>query len=223
MPPLLLPPAPRPILLRPVIRPFRPLYPSARPSVRPPHPYRPQLDTALVDAYLARRALDYLVGFNISPVLWRKLPGARSAGRVQSVALRLLCEREAAVEAFRPVAFWTVSADLSVSAEGSADVLSADPHTLAAALTHLGGRRLGRLDLSSADAAEAAAEQCRALPLRVREVVRRPQQRAPPPPFTTSTMQQAASTQLGLSASATMQLAQRLYEARKTLPGIPRK
>lgn len=173
----------------------------------------PQIDSALIDAYLARRALDYLVGFHISPVLWRKLPGARSAGRVQSVALRLVCEREAAVEVFRPVPYWTVSADLSAdkSADGSAD-------TLSAALTHVNGRRLGKLDLATAEQAEEAARLCRELPLRVKEVTRRPQLRAPPPPFTTSTMQQAASTQLGMGASSTMSLAQRLYEARTRRP-----
>lgn len=171
-------------------------------------PQPTQLDAALIDAYLARRALDYLVGFNVSPVLWRKLPGARSAGRVQSVALRLLCEREAAVEAFRPVPFWEVSAEVSVGVSGGGA-----GGRMSAELTHLRGRRLGRTDLSSAAAAEEAAALCRTLPLAVQDVRRRPQQRAPQPPFTTSTLQQAASTQLGLGASATMALAQRLYEA----------
>lgn len=121
---------------------------------------------------------------------------------MQSVALRLLCEREAAVEAFRSVPFWTVSAALA----------TAKGEPVRAALTHLSGRRLGKLDLGSADSAEAAADMIRRLPLTVKEVVKRPQSRAPPPPFTTSTMQQAASTRLGLSASVTMMIAQRLYE-----------
>ena len=160
-----------------------------------------QIDMELVDAYLARRALDYLVGFTLSPVLWRKLPGARSAGRVQSVALRLVVDREIEIEKFRAQEYWTVEAD--VTAEG--------PPFVARLVTHE-GKKLTKFDLAneaSAQAARAAVEQGG---FTVRSVEKKPARRTPPPPFTTSTLQQEASRKLGFSAQRTMQAAQKLYE-----------
>ncbi|HEX6866539.1 MAG TPA: type I DNA topoisomerase, partial [Caulobacteraceae bacterium] len=160
-----------------------------------------QIDMELVDAYLARRALDYLVGFTLSPVLWRKLPGARSAGRVQSVALRLVVDREVEIEQFKTQEYWTVEAD--VSAGG-------DPF-LARLVTHE-GRKLAKFDLpdeASASAAKAAVQQGQ---FRVASVEKKPARRSPPPPFTTSTLQQEAARKLGFSAQRTMQAAQKLYE-----------
>ncbi|GBQ31489.1 type I DNA topoisomerase [Gluconacetobacter azotocaptans] len=160
------------------------------------------LDQPLIEAYMARRALDYLVGFTLSPVLWRKLPGSRSAGRVQSVSLRLICEREAEIEAFRSREYWTVAAQFTTP--GGA------PFT--ARLTHLAGRKLEQFDLNDeagAMAAKAAVEGGR---FAVRSVERRKVRRNPPPPFTTSTLQQEASRKLGMGAQATMRTAQQLYE-----------
>ncbi|MFQ5468112.1 MAG: DNA topoisomerase, partial [Kiloniellaceae bacterium] len=161
------------------------------------------LNRELIDAYLARRALDYLVGFTLSPVLWRKLPGSRSAGRVQSVALRLVCEREAEIEAFRAREFWTVDA-LLATAGGEA---------FTARLTHLDGRKLDKMDLGDEAAARAAAQAIEAAPARaVAEVQRKEARRHPQPAFTTSTLQQEASRKLGFGASRFMRIAQRLYE-----------
>ena len=160
------------------------------------------LDVPLIEAYLARRALDYLVGFTLSPVLWRKLPGSRSAGRVQSVALRLVCEREAEIEAFRPREYWTVEAHLATPAGA--------PFT--ARLTHLDGRRLDQFDLPNEALAEAARAAVLAEQLRVARVERKRVKRNPPPPFTTSTLQQEASRKLGMGAQAAMRTAQQLYE-----------
>jgi len=159
------------------------------------------IDMELVDAYLARRALDYLVGFTLSPVLWRKLPGARSAGRVQSVALRLVVDRELEIEAFRTQEYWSVEAD--VTAES-------DPFT--ARLVKHQGARLSRLDLADEAAALAARAAVEQGDFRVAAVETKPARRNPPPPFTTSTLQQEASRKLGFSAQRTMQAAQRLYE-----------
>jgi len=161
-----------------------------------------ELDQALIDAYLARRALDYLVGFTLSPVLWRKLPGARSAGRVQSVALRLICEREAEIEAFRPQEYWSVDA-LMATAAGDA---------FKARLTHLDGKKLDRFDLGDEAAAKRAVAMAEGQPYSVTKVERKTQKRNPAPPFTTSTLQQEASRKLGMGASRTMSVAQRLYE-----------
>ena len=161
-----------------------------------------ELDTELIDAYRARRALDYLVGFSISPVLWRKLPGARSAGRVQSVALRLICEREAAIEAFNAQEYWTVETELG----------KADGHNFKARLTHLDGKKLGKLDIGTETEAIAAAAAIEAEGLQVSEIQTKRIRENPKPPFTTSTLQQEASRKLGFSASRTMQIAQRLYE-----------
>ncbi|MCX7932134.1 MAG: type I DNA topoisomerase, partial [Rhodovarius sp.] len=160
------------------------------------------LDTQLIEAYLARRALDYLVGFSLSPVLWRKLPGARSAGRVQSVALRLICEREAEIEAFRPREYWTVEARLLTPGGGA----------FTARLTHLKGRKLEQFDLGDEAAAMAAKQAVEAAALSVLSVERKRIRRHPPPPFTTSTLQQEASRKLGFGAQLTMRLAQQLYE-----------
>jgi DNA topoisomerase-1 len=162
-----------------------------------------EIDHELVEAYLARRALDYLVGFTLSPVLWRKLPGSRSAGRVQSVALRLICEREAEIEAFKSREYWTVEVEFKTEAG----------QTFTARLTHLDGKRLDRFDLDTEAKARAAAEAIlRAPGFAVAEIDSRQVRRNPFPPFTTSTLQQEASRKLGLAASRTMQIAQRLYE-----------
>lgn len=161
-----------------------------------------EVDQDLVDAYFARRALDYLVGFNLSPVLWRKLPGSRSAGRVQSVALRLITEREAEIEVFKPQEFWTVDINLETS--------NADPFT--ARLTHIDGKRLNKFDLSNKGESEAAVGLIANADYSVLSIDRKRVRRNPQPPFTTSTLQQEASRKLNMGASRTMQLAQRLYE-----------
>ncbi|MDG6095079.1 type I DNA topoisomerase [Acetobacter sp. AN02] len=160
------------------------------------------LDHPLIDAYLARRALDYLVGFTLSPVLWRKLPGSRSAGRVQSVALRLVCEREAEIEVFRSREYWTVTAGLTTP--------SGAPFT--ARLTHLDGKKLDQFDLATEEQATAAKATVEAASLAVRSVERRKTRRNPSAPFITSTLQQEASRKLGMSAQVTMRTAQQLYE-----------
>ena len=162
-----------------------------------------EIDMQLVEAYLARRALDYLVGFTLSPVLWRKLPGAKSAGRVQSVALRLIVEREMEIEAFRPREYWTVKAILTTPAGDSFE----------ARLVSLGGRKLDRFDLADEAAATAAAEAVGQAALGVTSVEARPTTRNPAPPFMTSTLQQEASRKLGMGAKEAMRTAQRLYEA----------
>jgi DNA topoisomerase-1 len=160
------------------------------------------IDRRLVEAYLARRALDYLVGFTLSPVLWRKLPGARSAGRVQSVALRLVAEREREIESFTPQEYWTLQARLKTP-RGEA---------FTARLAGIDGRKLDRLAIGSGEEAErirAALQKARYV---VEKVEARPVRRNPPPPFTTSTLQQEASRKLGFSPERTMRIAQRLYE-----------
>ena len=162
-----------------------------------------QVDTALVEAYLARRALDYLVGFNLSPVLWRKLPGAKSAGRVQSVCLRLIVEREMEIEAFRAREYWTVTATL-VTPRGQ---------EYTARLTVLGGKKLEKFDLANETAAELAVQAVTSRPLTVKSVEAKPTTRNPYPPFMTSTLQQEASRKFGMGAKACMSTAQRLYEA----------
>ncbi len=161
-----------------------------------------EIDSALVDAYMARRALDYLVGFSLSPVLWRKLPGSKSAGRVQSVALRLICERESEIEVFKPREFWTIEG-LFKTKDGAA---------LPAHLTHLSGKKLDKFALSSEAEAAAAVALLNNLTYEVGAVERKQAKRNPYPPFTTSTLQQEASRKLGLSATNTMRLAQKLYE-----------
>src|ERR1044071_3508008 len=161
-----------------------------------------EIDRELVDAYLARRALDYLVGFTLSPVLWRKLPGSRSAGRVQSVALRLICEREAEIGVFKSREYWTVDA-----LDGNAK-----KQTRRDRLTHLDGRKLDKFDLDSQERAEAAKREIERRAFSVLSIDRRQVRRNPPPPFITSTLQQEASRKLGLGAATAMRIAQRLYE-----------
>jgi len=160
-----------------------------------------QLDMELVDAYLARRALDYLVGFNLSPVLWRKLPGARSAGRVQSVALRIVVDREMEIERFKAQEYWSVEADLI-----------ADSPPFTARLVKHEGKRVQRLDIVSEAMAMAAREAVHSGDFTIKSVEKKPAKRSPAPPFTTSTLQQEAARKLGFTAQRTMQAAQKLYE-----------
>ncbi|MFA6219177.1 MAG: type I DNA topoisomerase [Erythrobacter sp.] len=161
-----------------------------------------ELDQPLIDAYLARRALDYLYGFTLSPVLWRRLPGAKSAGRVQSVALRLIVDREREIEAFRAVEYWSVIA-----------TMEQDGTEFAARLVKYDGARLDRLTLGERGTAMAAREAVEQARFTVEEIETKPLKRNPAPPFTTSTLQQEAARKLGFSASHTMRLAQSLYEA----------
>jgi DNA topoisomerase-1 len=159
------------------------------------------VDMELVEAYLARRALDYLVGFTLSPVLWRKLPGARSAGRVQSVALRIVVDREMEIEKFRAQEYWSVEADLA-----------ADSPPFTARLVKHAGKRVQRLDIISEAMASAARDAINAGTFTINSVEKKPVKRAPSPPFMTSTLQQEASRKLGFTAQRTMQAAQKLYE-----------
>ena len=160
------------------------------------------IDVPLVDAYLARRALDYLVGFNLSPVLWRKLPGARSAGRVQSVALRLVCDRESEIERFISEEYWNISALLKTPRgdEFEARLVSAE------------GKRLQPRSITNGEDAGKLKALLEGAAYLVESIEAKPVKRNPSPPFTTSTLQQAASSKLGFSASRTMQVAQKLYE-----------
>ncbi|WP_374467735.1 type I DNA topoisomerase [Ferrovibrio sp.] len=160
------------------------------------------IDMDLVNAQQARRALDYLVGFTLSPVLWRKLPSAKSAGRVQSVALRLICERETEIEAFRAREYWTIGADFRTPQN----------QTVSARLVELGGKKLDKFDIANEAAAKAAVAKLQGLDYVVTDVSIKPAKRHPAPPFTTSTLQQEAARKLGFSAQMTMQIAQRLYE-----------
>jgi DNA topoisomerase I len=164
------------------------------------HPRR--IDQALVDAYLARRALDYLVGFTLSPVLWRKLPGARSAGRVQSVALRLVCDRELEIEKFVRREYWSLLATLATP-RGEA---------FEARLVGADGKKLQRLDVGSGAEADAFKAALESAAFTVAQVEAKPVRRHPQPPFTTSTLQQEASRKLGFAPAHTMRVAQRLYE-----------
>ena len=161
-----------------------------------------ELDTNLVEAYLARRALDYLVGFTLSPVLWRKLPGARSAGRVQSVALRLISEREAEIERFNADEYWSIEASFRTRERKS----------FTTRLTHLEGEKLDRLSIGNEEAANKAVAIIEAGDFSISSVEKKRVKRNPYAPFTTSTLQQEASRKLGFGATRTMQLAQRLYE-----------
>ena len=162
-----------------------------------------QVDVPLVDAYLARRALDYLVGFKLSPVLWRKLPGAKSAGRVQSVCLRLIVDREMEIEAFRAREFWTVGAML----------VTPRNQEFEARLTVLGGKKLDKFDIPTAAAAEIAVQAVTSRTFSVASVEAKPASRNPYAPFMTSTLQQEASRKFGMGAKQCMNAAQRLYEA----------
>ena len=162
-----------------------------------------QVDQPLVDAYLARRALDYLVGFNLSPVLWRKLPGAKSAGRVQSVCLRIIVEREMEIEVFRAQEYWTVKAIMQTPRG----------QTFEARLTTLAGDKLDKFSIENQMQAEMAVQAINSRDLTVRSVEAKPGTRNPSPPFMTSTLQQEASRKFGMGAKQTMGCAQRLYEA----------
>ncbi len=161
-----------------------------------------ELDQDLIDAYLARRALDYLFGFTLSPVLWRKLPGAKSAGRVQSVALRLIVSREREIELFRPQEYWSVAAQMAH-----------DGTDFTAKLVAFEGEKLDRLSLGDEGTAMRAKAAVEAGAFKVEGVETKPHRRNPQPPFTTSTLQQEAARKLGFSASHTMRVAQTLYEA----------
>ncbi|WP_208435793.1 type I DNA topoisomerase [Bartonella phoceensis] len=160
------------------------------------------IDTSLVDAYLARRALDYLVGFTLSPVLWRKIPGARSAGRVQSVALRIICDRESEIEHFIKEDYWSLTTNLKTIRNDS----------FQAKLTIFNQKKIGKLDIQSQEKADQIRLMLEEAKYRTLSVEAKPTKRNPSPPFTTSTLQQAASSKLGFSASRTMQIAQKLYE-----------
>jgi DNA topoisomerase-1 len=159
------------------------------------------IDMPLVDAYLARRALDYLVGFTLSPILWRKLPGSRSAGRVQSVALRLVSDRESEIEKFKPQEYWSVEAQLAQSGK-----------SFLARLFSVDGKKTDKLDIKTGEDAEAIKKLIEAGQFNVSNVEKKPTKRNPYAPFTTSSLQQDASSRLGLSPNRTMQIAQRLYE-----------
>jgi len=162
-----------------------------------------QVDMPLVEAYLARRALDYLVGFNLSPVLWRKLPGAKSAGRVQSVCLRLIVEREMEIEAFRAREYWSVKAVLGTPRGQEYE----------ARLTVLAGKKLEKFDIENETQAELAVQAISSRDLTIKSVEAKPANRNPSAPFMTSTLQQEASRKFGMGARQTMSTAQRLYEA----------
>ena len=160
------------------------------------------IDGPLVNAYLARRALDYLVGFTLSPVLWRKLPGARSAGRVQSVALRLVCDRELEIEQFKPQEYWTIIAELATGKN----------ETFQTRLFSADGKKLEKFDIADTATAERLKAALKGGRFIVANIESKSQRRNPAAPFTTSTLQQEASRKLGFSPRQTMQLAQRLYE-----------
>lgn len=161
-----------------------------------------QIDDNLVSAYMARRALDYLVGFTLSPVLWRKLPGSKSAGRVQSVALRLICDRENEIEKFKPEEYWTVDVDLITKTQA----------LIRSHLITLDGKKLEKFDLNTEAKAMDAKAKIEAQEFHVSNVERKKANRYPAPPFTTSTLQQEAARKLRFSAKKTMQVAQKLYE-----------
>ncbi len=161
------------------------------------------LDQPLIDAYLARRALDYLVGFNLSPVLWRKLPGSKSAGRVQSVALRLICDREYEIEIFKAQEYWSIETRLH----------TADGAPFTARLTHLSGNKLDKLDIHSEADAKKAVERIKNKALSIQKIEKKQVRRNPAPPFITSSLQMEAARKLGFSAANTMRVAQGLYEA----------
>ncbi len=161
-----------------------------------------EVNAELVEAYLARRALDYLVGFTLSPILWRKLPGARSAGRVQSVALRLICERETEIEKFRAEEYWTIEATIAAP----------DGSTFPARLTHWEGQKLEKFSITREAEARAIADKLVGQSFTVAAQTKKEVRRNPGPPFITSSMQMESARKLGFGAQATMRLAQQLYE-----------
>ena len=160
-----------------------------------------ELDHSLVDAYLARRALDYLFGFSLSPVLWRKLPGAKSAGRVQSVALRLICEREVEIESFDPQEYWKIKANLEVAG-----------NNIEANLTHYNGEKVDKFSFKNEEDAKKVTESFKGQNFKFTDITKKPASRNPDAPFSTSTLQQTASSIFGFGASRTMQIAQRLFQ-----------
>lgn len=160
------------------------------------------IDINLVDAQQARRALDYLVGFNLSPVLWRKLPGSKSAGRVQSVALRLICDREHEIERFVSKEYWDISLNM----------VSPNNEEFLAKLTHINGEKLEKFSITEKAKATEISDELRNESYRVVSIEKKQQKRNPMPPFTTSSLQQEASRKLGFTAKKTMQIAQKLYE-----------
>ena len=160
-----------------------------------------ELDHSLVDAYLARRALDYLFGFSLSPVLWRKLPGAKSAGRVQSVALRLICEREVEIESFDPQEYWKIKANLEVV-----------DNNIEASLTHYDGKKVDKFSFKNEEDAKKVTESFKGQIFKFTDITKKPASRNPDAPFSTSTLQQTASSIFGFGASRTMQIAQRLFQ-----------
>ena len=160
-----------------------------------------ELDHSLVDAYLARRALDYLCGFSLSPVLWRKLPGAKSAGRVQSVALRLICEREVEIESFDPQEYWKIKANLEVV-----------DNNIEASLTHYNGEKVDKFSFKNEEDAKKVTESFKGQNFKFTDITKKPASRNPDAPFSTSTLQQTASSIFGFGASRTMQIAQRLFQ-----------
>jgi len=160
-----------------------------------------ELDHSLVDAYLARRALDYLFGFSLSPVLWRKLPGAKSAGRVQSVALRLICEREVEIESFDPQEYWKIKANLEVV-----------DNNIEAILTHYNGEKVDKFSFKNEEDAKKVTESFKGQNFKFTDITKKPASRNPDAPFSTSTLQQTASSIFGFGASRTMQIAQRLFQ-----------
>lgn len=162
-----------------------------------------EIDNDLVSAYMARRALDYLVGFNLSPILWRKLPGSKSAGRVQSVALRLICDRENEIDKFKAEEYWTIDVN----------VLTAQKAEMLTHLINLDGKKLDKFTINTEEKALAAKAKIEAQNFAVSNVERKKASRYPAPPFTTSTLQQEAARKLRFSAKKTMQVAQKLYEA----------
>ena len=161
-----------------------------------------EIDIELVNAYLARRALDYLVGFTLSPVLWHKLPGSRSAGRVQSVALRLICDREREIEKFRSEEYWTI--------KGIFKTLRGEEFS--AILTTLDGKKLDKFTLKDETMAKVAEDKIKEQSFFVGDIEKKTTKRSPTPPFTTSTLQQEAARKLYMPTKKTMQIAQQLYE-----------
>ena len=160
------------------------------------------INSELVDAYLARRALDHLIGFSISPILWRKLPGSRSAGRVQSVALKLICEREIEIEKFNIEEYWSISSIFSTAKE----------EKFSSRLTILNSHKLAKMDIKNEKEADLALQDIKKSKFNISKIELKRVKRNPLPPFTTSTLQQEASNKLGFSASRTMRVAQKLYE-----------
>lgn len=161
-----------------------------------------EIDMNLVEAYMARRALDYLVGFNVSPLLWKKLPGAKSAGRVQSVALRLICEREDEIKKFISQEYWTIDVELQTPKK----------ENFLTHLTHVDGRKLDKFDLKTAEETSHIENKIHSSSFYVEEIEKKQVKRNPSPPFTTSTLQQEASRKIGFGAKKTMLIAQQLYE-----------